>query len=91
MSRKKERSLQLFKWSVITALAACAFLYLMVLIVLWQRAVSPPPEAPRQEMSRPQKCAKYHIEYTEDQWDPITETYPDNPEWMRCMGVERRG
>lgn len=35
----------------------------------------------------PVKCAKYRRTYREDEWNPVTETYPINHEWMDCIGV----
>lgn len=92
MRRQTKRAWQLYIASVITAAVLITLLYFAIAITGFEKSKGASlPEAPRQEIvSRPQRCAKYLVEYTEDQWDPVTETYPDNPEWMRCMGVERR-
>ena len=31
--------------------------------------------------SRPARCAHLRRTYTDDNWDPVTETYPENKEW----------
>jgi hypothetical protein len=41
-------------------------------------------------VSRPRACEHLRREYTEDEWDPVTETYPENVAWNDCMGVGRR-
>ena len=40
--------------------------------------------------SRPALCAHLRRNYTEEDWDPVTETYPTNEAWNECMGVGRR-
>lgn len=49
--------------------------------------VSMPPISTPQKQTLPEKCAKYHREYTEADWNPVTETYPTNHDWINCMGV----
>lgn len=91
MNSRKKRSEQLFKWSVISAGVLVSVLYLLILITGFEAAKAAEiaiPKAPR--LSLPQKCEVYRIEYTEDQWDEVTETYPTNHEWENCMGVGRR-
>lgn len=41
-------------------------------------------------VSRPASCAHLRRTYTDDEWDPVTETYPENVAWNECMGVGRR-
>lgn len=38
----------------------------------------------------PRRCAHLRRTYTDDEWDPVTETYPENKEWNECMGVGRK-
>ena len=40
--------------------------------------------------SRPEICSSLRKTPDWDSWDPVTDTYPDNTEWMECMGVGRR-
>lgn len=39
------------------------------------------------QRSLPQRCEQYVREYSDDEWDPLTETYPTNVAWEHCMGV----
>jgi len=41
-------------------------------------------------LTRPQMCADLSIDPDPETWDPVTETYPRNEAWEKCMGVERR-
>lgn len=43
-----------------------------------------------EKKSRPRACEHLKRDYTEDEWDPVTETYPENVAWNDCMGVGRR-
>ena len=37
--------------------------------------------------TRPQLCAHLHRKPDDGTWDPVTETYPRNRAWEKCMGV----
>lgn len=41
-------------------------------------------------VERPGRCAHLRRTYTEDEWDPVREEYPENVEWNECMGVGRK-
>lgn len=75
---RKERGLQLFKWSVIIAGLLSAFLGLAVMIVLYQSAVSPTPAPQPVKVSvtipRPMLCRHLYA---------VGKHY----EWAECMGV----
>jgi hypothetical protein len=47
--------------------------------------VSEPQQQNESKLGR--GCEKLRREYREDEWDEVTETYPTNYEWERCMGV----
>lgn len=49
--------------------------------------VSMPPISVARKQTLPESCTKYHREYTVADWNPVTESYPLNHEWMNCMGV----
>lgn len=75
--KRKERGLQLFKWSVIIAGLLSAFLAMAVMIVLYQRAVSPAPKPVTVSMSRPEMCSPLY-------------NVGKHREWAECMGVGYR-
>lgn len=79
MNRRRQRQDQLFKWSVIIACVLTAFMCMSILIVAYQRQMSPPP-APKPEavsMSLPEKCSPlYNVD--------------KHREWATCMGVAYR-
>lgn len=32
-------------------------------------------------------CSEFVVEYDEEDWNEVTETYPTNHAWQDCMGV----
>ena len=87
MDKRRERQLVLALVSVIIALGL--MLYFFLVVVLVNTANNPKAPRPVSE-TRPEACAQYMVKHAKYQWDPVTETYPVNPRWMKCMGVERR-
>ena len=39
------------------------------------------------KMDRPSTCERFRREYRDDEWDEVTETFPENIAWNECMGV----
>ncbi len=42
---------------------------------------------PNYRLPRAVVCSKHRSYHDYSDWDPITETYPSNPAWEKCMGV----
>lgn len=52
-------------------------------------AVEPEVE-PEIRLTLPQQCERFNVEYDDEDWNPETETFPANVNWMECMGVGYR-